>query len=664
MKFQTLLEDLLNELSGKEIYQKYYSKLPYDEFLTIVRADPQTVYEDGELKKMGKYSKLLVALYQKGGIRLDDVDKANEYLGYVYTHKIALDVNKVKQLSDLYDVVKGYIVQDTKNLEEILKILPQEEYKVLHNGDNWYMFQPLTEKASCYLGVNTEWCTTWGPYSLNKKHRDRGNHFTSHSNRGPLYIMINKNDPNDKYQFHFETNQFMDKNDRRINTGNFLTQRNNKELLYYFFPSIIKDVSPEQIKIELKRIDVLPSDLGMKIFEKSIGQINNNLVNAIIQKDNEVVGELLPGAGDMNITDGKVTFTVDEIKDDVEQLEQNLNWYNYESDHGWEYIYDDVRDRGMDEYEKDKLKEFLSDYYKENQDIIRSSVGVNNFDGFLSYFFDDYVSSDNIQESFWSEIADLSYSTYEEANLSKVKEIQKDIYISGGYAGEYDITLNMVKFIQFLLRKDIESIEDEDLFHEMLGNYIDYCGHGGEFERIYDYNITYPKYGNNSSLSNTTDKYFDEIFEDSETGGQCMELRKKFNDIIQKYFKNSTTYQNEHIIVRLQSKEIDCKTGMVKVEYTNKDTGETYGGWRDKNDGVKIDNLVSLMTNYKLFEDLVRFKKNALPKEIKEDDKNKKESGEKFITCVNCKSKFTQTIHKGKKSLPICPKCGTKNQDT
>ena len=38
-----------------------------------------------------------------------------------------------------------------------------------------------------------------------------------------------------------------------------------------------------------------------------------------------------------------------------------------------------------------------------------------------------------------------------------------------------------------------------------------------------------------------------------------------------------------------------------------------------------------------------------------------KESGEKWIKCVNCKKKFTQTIHKGKKSLPICPHCGTNN---
>ena len=33
----------------------------------------------------------------------------------------------------------------------------------------------------------------------------------------------------------------------------------------------------------------------------------------------------------------------------------------------------------------------------------------------------------------------------------------------------------------------------------------------------------------------------------------------------------------------------------------------------------------------------------------------------KFLTCKNCRKKFTQTTHKGKKSLPICPTCGTHN---
>ena len=41
-------------------------------------------------------------------------------------------------------------------------------------------------------------------------------------------------------------------------------------------------------------------------------------------------------------------------------------------------------------------------------------------------------------------------------------------------------------------------------------------------------------------------------------------------------------------------------------------------------------------------------------KEIQEEDKSAK-----FIKCRNCKKKYTQTIHKGKKSKPICPYCGT-----
>jgi acetyl-CoA carboxylase beta subunit len=48
-------------------------------------------------------------------------------------------------------------------------------------------------------------------------------------------------------------------------------------------------------------------------------------------------------------------------------------------------------------------------------------------------------------------------------------------------------------------------------------------------------------------------------------------------------------------------------------------------------------------------------------KEVMGIQSEEKESGEKWIKCINCKKKFTQTIHKGKKSLPICPRCGTHN---
>jgi len=41
----------------------------------------------------------------------------------------------------------------------------------------------------------------------------------------------------------------------------------------------------------------------------------------------------------------------------------------------------------------------------------------------------------------------------------------------------------------------------------------------------------------------------------------------------------------------------------------------------------------------------------------------KEEDSAKWIKCKNCKHKFTQTIHKGKKSFPICPTCGTHNKE-
>ena len=42
---------------------------------------------------------------------------------------------------------------------------------------------------------------------------------------------------------------------------------------------------------------------------------------------------------------------------------------------------------------------------------------------------------------------------------------------------------------------------------------------------------------------------------------------------------------------------------------------------------------------------------------------NEKDKDAKFLTCRNCRHKFTQTTYKKKKSLPICPTCGTHNVD-
>lgn len=61
------------------------------------------------------------------------------------------------------------------------------------------------------------------------------------------------------------------------------------------------------------------------------------------------------------------------------------------------------------------------------------------------------------------------------------------------------------------------------------------------------------------------------------------------------------------------------------------------------------------------YEDRIEEEEKPLnDKQIKSIEDINKDA--KFLTCRNCRKKFTQTTHKGKKSLPICPHCGTHNK--
>ena len=55
--------------------------------------------------------------------------------------------------------------------------------------------------------------------------------------KGPLYILISKDNPSEKYQFHFETSQFMDVKDQDIDLGEFME---DNEDVYQFFTKIKK----------------------------------------------------------------------------------------------------------------------------------------------------------------------------------------------------------------------------------------------------------------------------------------------------------------------------------------------------------------------------------------------------------------------------------------
>lgn len=83
--------------------------------------------------------------------------------------------------------------------------------------------------------------------------------------------------------------------------------------------------------------------------------------------------------------------------------------------------------------------------------------------------------------------------------------------------------------------------------------------------------------------------------------------------------------------------------------------------------GINIGEIKSLLNWLELYirnnfmSEIFQYYRDRCVKKVTNEGKDK-ETSEKWIKCDNCNKKYTQTIYKGKKSLPICPHCGTHNQ--
>ena len=141
------------------------------------------------------------------------------------------DIGRYKTIYDLLDVIKKF--RDAGESEEEIATSKKAEKKtrlgkevdVVYTSDRWTVKIPRTEWASCELGKGTEWCT-----AATKS----DNRFESHNSDGPLYVLFNKDD-NSRYQLHFETDQFMDVNDREVAASYFFDHIAEENGLYDFF---------------------------------------------------------------------------------------------------------------------------------------------------------------------------------------------------------------------------------------------------------------------------------------------------------------------------------------------------------------------------------------------------------------------------------------------
>jgi hypothetical protein len=296
MKFTSLLKSIIVEQSRFEVLlnaltkpgedkegNKTKPKLSKKEFLDLVLADPTTRLNNVDIEtanseelgkiKAGSYVPWLVKNYllpktesapgeysyerelkRAKEVFLEDLYKVSDDLKKFERFKARLpkemrDINKLTP-DQLYDAVKDFdltLATTTKAERKSAPVHPGA--KLVFDGPNWRVVEiedkgQVGKEAACFYGgnnVETRWCTSAPGASW----------FERYIKDGPLYVVFNPNDtdispntglPKTRYQFHFPSNQFMDKDDRQQDLVGLLNGPMN-ELKDFFKPEFAKGLT-------------------------------------------------------------------------------------------------------------------------------------------------------------------------------------------------------------------------------------------------------------------------------------------------------------------------------------------------------------------------------------------------------------------------------------
>jgi len=344
MKFTPLLKSIILEQSRFEVLydaltkpsvdkqgKKQKPKLTKQELNALVMADPTTRLNDVDLENMspddfkkikaGKYVQWLIKQYlspkterqpgENGYDRevaqvketfmedlykvTDDLKKFERFKNKIKGEK---DINKLTA-DQLYDAVKDFdltLATTTKAERRSADVHPGS--KLVYDGPNWRVVEiedkgPVGKEAACFYGGNnqeTRWCTSTP---------GTDQWFNRYIKDGPLYVIYNPNDtdvapttglPKNRYQFHFPSNQFMDKDDRQQDLVQLLTGP-MKELKDFFKPEFAKGLTVgggEKLVIDSFTHGAVGKFIALYGLDDLIGNLPDTLKEFQIQnKDNK-----------------------------------------------------------------------------------------------------------------------------------------------------------------------------------------------------------------------------------------------------------------------------------------------------------------------------------------------------------------------------------------
>lgn len=602
MKFKEIIYNLLTE-DQEGIYKKYFSDVKRETFIRIASADPKTKIIEDKIIRLGSYYSFLINMYRNGNLKFEDLPKATEYLELVYKYGIKIGQMKINSISDLYEIIKDKIAKTQTSLATIIAALDPKEYEVKHNGDSWFIIVPKTEKASSYLGVNTEWCTAWGNYSLNPDHKDRTCRFISHSTQGPLYIIVNKENENDKYQLHFPSNQLKNPADNEVgNRPNFFNER--LEVKKLFFPSLyISNPDLDDVKSELakgkKFLDQSDLTIYRDVVYKEYGGTNPFVAALNNEDEDELAAFLTDESANYSISRGNLEIEVISLPSSAEGYDDGLrtlqSWENDSYNSVSESEYDSYRSSA-----EEVLSGYLSTYYESNQTKLIDLFGFycRSYENFMEFVENSGLyENEKIRDEYLEKFTEGTGASLESALRLKIKEYEDILDIESNWGGGKILKIPIEKIIEFISEKEIYSIDSLETF---ISDYIEYYDlPDSDYVEYPEYDYEYPS---QETMDNAFDDYFDnkheEFFDNEETG--CKEIRENLIKIFEKYFSDAGVYENEFVKIELKQpwfKHFTCEDG-VDIKLFNKKTNKTEEG------SVQVNNLVNHMQIEPLFERL------------------------------------------------------------
>ena len=295
-RFQVLYDKMVKPVPGREgDTKKPKGLMDFETLKAIIFADPTTRIPNGlgdidsisvndmEKVKVGKYTQWMLKNFvaptfkderanaEKGTgeyrsimgefqrLFMEDLHKMSDDLKKYERFKNQLpedkrDINKVSS-EELFDLVKDFKLEKTKaSKQEKEQAKVSYQYpgsEVLFRGPSWTLIKiedkgDLGKGAAIFFGGyqdgdsgESRWCTSAPGL----------NYFNTYIKDGPLYVVLPNDDkgevgkrtglPKERYQFHFPSSQFMDRNDRQINLVEYLNGP-MKELKDYFKPEFAK----------------------------------------------------------------------------------------------------------------------------------------------------------------------------------------------------------------------------------------------------------------------------------------------------------------------------------------------------------------------------------------------------------------------------------------